>query len=136
MSSERTAAEPAGTPAQGWLSGDDLATLRDRLVGERAQLLEQIRVLEADFADESWAGPRAVDEAEGSSVTVEREQVDSLARNARRMVAEVDRALERMDAGTYGLCLSCGQPIALERLQALPQATQCVDCRRRAERTP
>jgi RNA polymerase-binding transcription factor len=43
-------------------------------------------------------------------------------------LAEVDRALEKLDEGTYGLCDECGQSISSERLEAMPFATRCVTC--------
>lgn len=47
---------------------------------------------------------------------------------------QIDRALARIENGTYGVCEDCGERIHTERLQALPFATQCVDCKRKAER--
>ncbi len=111
-----------------------LAALRKHLEEEREELAAQAARLEADAADESWKEPRSDDDAETGTATFERERTMSLARNARQTIIQIDRALERMDAGTYGECVSCGQPIALERLEALPQAVDCLDCRRKAER--
>ena len=48
--------------------------------------------------------------------------------------AEIDDALGRIESGTFGTCRTCGQPIAPERLEAMPWATQCIDCKRKAER--
>ena len=111
-----------------------IATLKKRLEEEREELLVQAANLEADAADESWKEPRSDDDAETGTATFERERTMSLARNARQTIIQIDRALDRMDAGTYGECVGCGQPIALERLEALPQAVDCLDCRRKAER--
>lgn len=111
-----------------------LATLRRQLEEEREELLAQAASLEADAADESWKEPRSDDDAETGTATFERERTMSLARNARQTIVQIDRALDRMDAGTYGLCVNCGQPIPVERLEALPQAVDCLDCRRKAER--
>lgn len=111
-----------------------ITTLRARLEAERQELAAQASELEADFADQSWRDSRFDDEAETGSATFERERTMSLARNARLVIIDIERALERIDAGTYGVCVSCGSPIAHERLRAVPQAAHCVDCRRRAER--
>jgi DnaK suppressor protein len=46
----------------------------------------------------------------------------------------MDAALRRIDDGSYGICGSCSQPIAEERLEALPWTTRCIDCKRREER--
>lgn len=111
-----------------------IATLRKQLEAERAELEASASRLEADAADESWKEPRSDDDAETGTATFERERTMSLARNARQTIIQIDRALARMDADTYGLCINCGQPIAVERLEALPQAVDCLDCRRKAER--
>ncbi len=111
-----------------------LTALRKQLESEREELTAQAARLEADAADESWKEPRSDDDAETGTATFERERTMSLARNARQTIIQIERALERMDAGTYGLCINCAQPIPVERLEALPQAVDCLDCRRKAER--
>ena len=111
-----------------------IATLRKRLEEEREELLVQAANLEADAADESWKEPRSDDDAETGTATFERERTMSLARNARQTIIQIERALDRIEAGSYGLCINCGEPIAVERLEALPQAVDCLDCRRKAER--
>ena len=65
---------------------------------------------------------------EGSTVAFEREQLAALRRAAREHLEEIDAALARLAAGSYGLCERCGRPIAGERLAALPAARRCVDC--------
>lgn len=111
-----------------------VAQLRKQLEADRVELESQAARLEADAADESWKEPRSDDDAETGTATFERERTMSLARNARATVVQIDRALARMDAGTYGLCITCEQPIPIERLEAIPQAVECLDCRRKAER--
>jgi DnaK suppressor protein len=58
----------------------------------------------------------------------------SLANNARSMVEQVEHALQRLDAGTYGICESCGHAVGKYRLQAFPRATLCVTCKAAEER--
>lgn len=111
------------------------ATLRKQLEAERVELLGQAESLEADFTDQSWREPRSGEDAEGGSATFERERMMSLARAARDQVDQIDHALARMDAGTYGFCVGCDNPIPTARLEARPQAADCLDCRRTAERT-
>ena len=111
-----------------------VATLRKQLDAERVELEAQAERLEADAADESWKEPRSDDDAETGTATFERERTMSLARNARHTITQIDRALARMDAGSYGLCVGCGQPIPHERLEAIPQSLDCLECRRKAER--
>lgn len=111
-----------------------LAALRKLLEAEQIQLRGQISQLDADFVDESWKA-RSDDDAESGTATFERERTMSLAQNARGLLAAIDHALERMDEGTYGVCVSCGQLIDINRLEALPAAVDCLDCRRKAERS-
>ena len=58
----------------------------------------------------------------------------SLADNSRDMLVQIERALQRLDDGTYGVCECCGNPIGKARLQAFPRATLCVACKQREER--
>lgn len=124
---------PAKKPLKG-LPKRKLAALRKQLEAEAEQLRAQISQLDADFLDESWKA-RSDDDAESGTATFERERMMSLAQNARGLLAGIERALERMDEGTYGLCVSCGELIDVNRLEALPAAVDCLDCRRKAERS-
>jgi RNA polymerase-binding transcription factor len=65
---------------------------------------------------------------EGTTEAVERISSTAAARSIAATLAEVDRALEKVDEGTYGRCDNCGQPVASERLEAIPFATLCVTC--------
>ena len=65
---------------------------------------------------------------EGTTEAVERISSTAAARSIAAALAEVDRALEKVDERTYGLCDDCGQLIASERLEAMPSATLCVTC--------
>lgn len=56
------------------------------------------------------------------------EVVDAIGDETQQSIREVTRALRRLEDGTYGLCGSCGKPIAVARLNALPEATRCMDC--------
>jgi DnaK suppressor protein len=72
--------------------------------------------------------------ADEGSELYEREKTLSLERSLRQTLEEVRRALEKLDAGTYGICDNCGRPIAPERLEALPHATLCIQCRAALDR--
>ena len=77
---------------------------------------------------------RVADSIDGSTLEIERHlALDACSRNATRF-AEVSEALDRIRAGSYGLCLECGEAIALRRLSALPWARLCLDCQREAEK--
>jgi RNA polymerase-binding transcription factor DksA len=65
---------------------------------------------------------------EGATIAFERAQLSALLDGARRKVAELSEALERLDSGAYGVCEVCGNPIPDERLAARPAARTCVGC--------
>lgn len=102
------------------------------LAAERARTVERIEALTRDFDSivESIDGVGNDDEHDPDGVTIafERAQVLSLLRAARERLAELDEAMARQAAGTYGTCESCGGPIGDERLAALPATTRCVAC--------
>jgi len=74
------------------------------------------------------------DDADTGTKNITREHEMALAANAREMLYQTERALERLDAGTYGLCENCGNPIGKARMQAFPRATLCVECKQQQER--
>ncbi|MFC8829069.1 TraR/DksA family transcriptional regulator [Streptomyces sp. NPDC057137] len=74
------------------------------------------------------------DDADTGTKNITREHEMSLAANAREMVEQTERALLRLDAGTYGLCEVCGKPIGKARMQAFPRATLCVEDKQKQER--
>jgi RNA polymerase-binding transcription factor DksA len=121
------------------LSPRTIERLRRKLVDERERHVRQAEELQAEaeaLAMERDPGDTQFDEesGEGDTVNVERERDLLLSASARQIVEAIDRALVRMDAGTYGLCVPAGRRIALERLEAIPYAEECVDCKARAER--
>jgi DnaK suppressor protein len=74
------------------------------------------------------------DQADTGTKTFEREQEISLANSILERINQVDRALERLQDGTYGYCERCGNAIPIERLTAFPSATLCVTCKQLEER--
>ena len=71
--------------------------------------------------------------ADHASDMLDREVDESLEDNAEEIVREIDAALVRIAAGTYGTCVNCGQPIPEERLDAVPYAVLCLPCKREEE---
>ncbi|WGL51018.1 TraR/DksA C4-type zinc finger protein [Nocardioides sp. BP30] len=105
---------------------------RDRLDAERRQTLRRLANLTSDF-DAVVAASRdtnADDEhdPEGATIAFERSQVDTLVRQTRRRLGEIEAAVARLDAGTYGVCEVCGGPIGEGRLEARPAARTCIRC--------
>jgi DnaK suppressor protein len=74
------------------------------------------------------------DQADAGTKTFEREHEMSLVINARDMVLQTERALERIDTKTYGNCEECASPIGKARLQVFPRATLCMLCKQKEER--
>jgi RNA polymerase-binding protein DksA len=107
-----------------------LAERRGELKAEYEQTMSEIAELQRDRLTDS-AGD---DQADTGTKTFEREQEISLANSILERITQVERALERLDEGTYGWCERCGNPIPVERLAAFPSATLCVTCKQLEER--
>ncbi|KJE19765.1 transcriptional regulator, TraR/DksA family [Frankia torreyi] len=108
------------------------AGARARLVAERADAAARVAALREglDRILDDTADRDADDEhdIEGASMPFEREQVRATLRQATARLAEVDAALGRLAAGTYGVCETCGRPVGEQRLAARPSARTCVLC--------
>ncbi len=74
------------------------------------------------------------DQADMGATSFERDHELTVLSNERDKLAQIDRALARIDDGTYGVCESCGNPIGKMRLMAFPRATLCLTCKQREER--
>jgi RNA polymerase-binding protein DksA len=119
----------------------DTTEFRTLLVEERARILNAIQYLHQEnpgnMEDElGEIGGRGSDNHLGdmASVTFDRELDQGLEEGAQQTLGEIDRALAKIDAGTFGICERCGQPIGEDRLRARPWATLCIDDQRRAGR--
>lgn len=119
------------------MSSVDTEHFRVALLEERKRVLDAI-----DYLHEESPRPHARDTemaldnhlAENASLTLEQEMDDTLEQNSGHVLQAIDDALARIEAGSFGTCVTCGGEIALERLEAIPYATQCIDCKRREER--
>ncbi len=116
----------------------DTESLRTKLLEERKRVIDAIDYLhhENPGSIEDETDEMAIDNhlAETASVTLDREIDYTLEENSVQVLAAIDAALARIDAGTFGICRTCGKPIPPERLEAIPYATQCIDCKRKEER--
>ena len=126
-------------PEKPGLSPKTVERLQTSLLEERARHVQQADELAAEaeqLAAEREGGDTQFDEesGEGDTINIERERDLLLSASAQQIVDEIDRALARIENKTYGLCLPAGRRISLERLEALPYAETCVDCKARAER--
>jgi RNA polymerase-binding protein DksA len=119
----------------------DTDRFRARLEEERRNVIDAISYLHKENAgsldDETGdlvSGSADNHPADTATGTVDREIDYTLEENEERVLAAIDAALKRIEDGTFGTCRSCHQEIAIERLEALPYTTQCIDCKRKEER--
>jgi DnaK suppressor protein len=107
---------------------------RSRLNAERDEALRYIGALEREFAAiaasaaDGAAGGDDEHDPEGATVAFERQHAAALLDQARARLTAIDAALGKIEAGGYGICDSCGEPIDAERLAARPAALRCVRC--------
>ena len=123
----------AGAPRRS--SGDlppRVAELRALLEAERVRTQARIDALTRDFeqivAEVAIGSTDDEHDPEGATTAFERAQILSLREQARAQLVELDEARRRLDAGAYGTCEACGEPIPAERLRARPMARRCVGC--------
>ena len=104
---------------------------REKLKTEHKRLTEELAQLETNksSAEERREGSPFGKREEEATETLELEKRLTLENRVRQEIATVEHALEKIEKGTYGLCDNCGKKIAPERLEALPQASLCLNCK-------
>jgi DnaK suppressor protein len=109
---------------------DMLDKLRKQLEEERAQQLAQLEDYGADPYGESVTNLGGGEEGFADSGQVTEQRSEALAKidQARHRLQQVDEALARMDEGSYGICVECGEEINPARLEARPLSIRCVEC--------
>jgi DnaK suppressor protein len=120
------------------LDSAHLTLFRQRLTEERSRLTRTVAALDSEVhqlaqseADEgSGVGN---DPADVGSDVYEQERILTLERNEEETLRQVDEAMARLEAGTFGTCTRCGQLIGLERLEARPYAALCIRCQSAVE---
>jgi len=129
------AALPVRPGEKRWTEAE-LDAVRSELASEASVLRADIERAESDIASRlgDAVGDAGDDQADVGAKTFEREHDLALTHNARELLTQNERALSRIETGTYGTCESCGEPIGKARLQAFPRATLCVTCKQREER--
>jgi len=129
------AALPVRSGEKRWTEAE-LAKVRKELESEIAELRAEISKSESEIAERMGdaVADAGDDQADAGAKTFQRERELALTHNARELLAQNERALARIESGTYGVCESCGEPIGKARLQAFPRATLCVACKQREER--
>jgi RNA polymerase-binding transcription factor DksA len=124
--------EPEEAPAESPFDTEFIEQQRAVLKAERARYVRSADALKAEadaLANEREPGDVQFDEesGEGDTLAVERERDLALSAQARAAVDMIDAALARIERGTYGICVHSGQPIPLERLEAIPWAAERVE---------
>ena len=114
----------------------NLEQIKQRLEAKRAELQESIKGLTEAHprpvgAIEANEGPQDFEDIAVDFLETQQEQ--SLLVNEQALLTEVERALERIEQGTYGKCVDCGQPIPERRLEAIPWAARDVKCEEKLE---
>jgi DnaK suppressor protein len=110
---------------------DKYEHLRAHLESEKRRYAEELGNLEtnASTSDERREGSPFGKREEEATETLELEKRLTLENRVRQEMSDIEHALEKFEKGTYGLCENCGQPIDPERLDVLPQAAYCVNCK-------
>lgn len=114
----------------------EIAEVRGQLEADRDRFRAEVSSVEQGIQDLLRAGGEGAgnDQADVGSTSLERDSEMSLANNTRDMLIQTERALERLEDRTYGVCESCGNPIGKRRLMVFPRATLCMTCKQREER--
>ncbi|MFM8235306.1 MAG: TraR/DksA family transcriptional regulator [Actinomycetota bacterium] len=121
--------------AENW-TATELKSIRSELAKDLIRLKKELAEVESEMnalIEASGVGA-GDDQADAGAKTFEREHEMSLVYNARDMVLQTERALERIDTKIYGRCEDCGNPIGKARLQVFPRATLCMLCKQKEER--
>lgn len=100
------------------------AEFRDLLQDERTDLMSKLAEFGAGGAGLTYDS----NFADSSQVTAERSEAEALVASLQETLEDVERAIGKLDQGTYGLCESCGRQIDPVRLEAMPAARYCIDC--------
>jgi RNA polymerase-binding protein DksA len=141
---KKAPAKKAGSPGRGLVvlpderpwTAKELGEVRGQLEADRDRFRHEVSSVEQGIQDLLRAGGDGAgnDQADVGSTSLERDSEMSLANNTRDMLIQTERALERLEDRTYGVCESCGNPIGKRRLMVFPRATLCMTCKQREER--
>lgn len=101
----------------------EITQIRARLMQQKADLQKRVTSIHEHARD-----PLEQDSAEQAAQLGNVAVVSALESEAFTQIAQIDAALQRLEAGTYGTCVTCGEPISEGRLKVRPAATQCLEC--------
>lgn len=118
---------------------EDKEYFRKLIMRKRVELMKELGYLKETSLEttmDEYSGDNSTYSfhmADQGTDAQEREKAFMLASREGKFLAYLDRALERIEDGTYGLCSECGNPISKKRLEAVPHARMCVDCKTKLE---
>lgn len=105
---------------------EELRTIRAGLLAREAELRERVGRVHDDFRRQVTPLPR---DAPDAAIVVENDEIlQAVEESARAELRQIERALERLEAGTYGVCETCGDRISEDRLRVVPYAIHCRSC--------
>jgi DnaK suppressor protein len=113
------------------LTAINLITTQKTLEEQRANLLAYVEKKQGSTHPKSETNP---DNADRAITFRNSNKAMLLLEHVEKQLADIDQALKRLDAGTYGICADCGEEIQPERLDIMPAAALCVECQRRQDR--
>lgn len=109
-----------------------LAEEKKQLEGQLEELAGSLSSLKKKEGGVQWTEIGSKDDENAAEVTTYQDKL-SLETNLRNSLDDVNEALEKIDAGTYGVCSSCGDEIKMKRLEIVPSATLCIECRNKKQ---
>ncbi|MCL5985934.1 MAG: TraR/DksA C4-type zinc finger protein [Actinobacteria bacterium] len=117
------------------LEKKQIEKLRESLVKRKKELLSQYEKLQGDSLKITQTGvsgesPYSFHIADEGTDTFERERDFTMGDSLKVLISRIDKALEKIENGTYGICEICGKDIGYERLKAIPFVDLCIDCKR------
>ena len=114
----------------------EVKDIAEELTSDIDRLTSELAAADAELSDllRNSGDGAGDDQADSGSSALEREQELTLVNNTRDMLGQTQRALARIQAGTFGTCEACGLAIGKARVHAFPRATLCVTCKQREER--
>lgn len=117
-------------------SDEEIEQVHTELLGDLDRLAAELKTSAADLREMLASGVDGAgnDQADVGSTSLERDAEMSLAANQQVLLLQTEKALERLEDGSYGICENCGEPIGKLRLMAFPRATLCMECKRKEER--
>lgn len=104
----------------------DTSNIKERLLAMRSEYTKRVHALDKDLHHEEYAVEK--DFAEQATQMENQQVLEALDDEAKYQLGQIDSALRRIEQGSYGICASCGEPIATSRLDAVPYTIHCIDC--------